>query len=268
MSALSEDEETQKKGFIFVWNRISISDRHENFRRALALRLLDVFQVLPIRLACLHYCYNSSSPFLAVLASAAKSVIRVRIRTHRGSHTECLYKLMSFGILVQEFPFTEDGCIQLANQIKWLERRRKKEAYLSKNPQVKGAVDLPSNHDVLWGEGKQIFWHPGNILLHELVEAYDEQYNRLSKDGKTNLADQLVSVVQGYSGRFLNLDSKSGMWVEVSNIEAREKVTHRFRRNRAVGLKRRSTHSNMPIVAKRRNSEGDAKRPRMMLNGS
>eukprot|EP00980_Cylindrotheca_fusiformis_P029145 scaffold22737_cov120-Cylindrotheca_fusiformis.AAC.8 len=252
VSTLSEDEETQKKGVVVVVNSTGLSERHMRFHRAVPLKHLQVAEYFPIRLACLHYCHNSSSSFpsivLSDLASAAKSMVRVRIRTHKGSHTECLYKLMSFGIPVQEFPFTEDGGIELANHVRWLEKHRKKEAYLIKKPPIEGAVDLPSNHDVLLGRGKQIIRHLGNRLLHELVEAYDNQYNRLSKDGKTKLADQIVSIVHGYSGRFMKFDNECGMWVEVSNLEARDKVTHRFRRNRAVG--------SQPIVATK-SSEAD-----------
>eukprot|EP00980_Cylindrotheca_fusiformis_P030634 scaffold25143_cov142-Cylindrotheca_fusiformis.AAC.1 len=176
---------------------------------------------------------------------------------------------MSFGIPVQDFPFSRDGESLLANHSKFLEKCKKKEAYLRKNPPIEGAVDLPSNHDVLWGRGKQIVRHPGNRLLHELVEAYDQQYNRLSKDGKTKLAEQIVTVVHGYSGRFLKNDKESGMWVAVSNLEAREKVAHRFRRNRAIGLKGGSTDYNEPGQARmNKGTDGGGKRPRMMFNGS
>eukprot|EP00980_Cylindrotheca_fusiformis_P012259 scaffold2995_cov130-Cylindrotheca_fusiformis.AAC.4 len=272
VSTVMEDEETQKKGVVFVANVSGVSARHEQCHRKLAMRLLALADFFPTRVACLHFCYNSSSRFapilLSVLASAATSILRVRIRTHDGSHTEWLYKLMSFGIPIQEFPFTEDGGIQLANHVNWLEKRRKKEEYLRKNPPVEGAVDLPSNHDVLWGRGKQVFQHAGNRLFHELVDAYGDQYNRLSKDGKTKLADQIVAVVHGYSGRFRKLN-EARMWVEVSNLEAREKVTHRFRHNRALGLKGRPTRTSEPNVAmKSKQTDGGGKRPRMMFNGS
>eukprot|EP00980_Cylindrotheca_fusiformis_P019586 scaffold6795_cov110-Cylindrotheca_fusiformis.AAC.3 len=295
MSTLCDDEETQKKGVVVVANVVGLSDRHEKCHLALLWRLNAVDQALPFRLGCLHYCYNSSSRLssmlLSRLASVARPRVQVRIRTHNGtsslschhimysfssrnllpgSHTDCLHKLMSFGIPVQELPFTDDGDILQASHIKWLEKRRKKEAYLRWNSPIDGAVDLPSNHDVLWGRGKQIFGHPGNRLLHELVEAYDGQYNGRSKDGKTQVADQIIAVVHGYSGRFLKTDHESGMWIEVSQLEAREKVTHRFRRNRAVVQKGgASTHSNEPIVAwTSKDKDGGSKRSRMMFNGS
>eukprot|EP00980_Cylindrotheca_fusiformis_P012838 scaffold3169_cov107-Cylindrotheca_fusiformis.AAC.8 len=294
ISTLMEDEETQKKGFIVVSNVTGLADRHEKCHRKLAMRLLALGTYQPLRLGCLHYySSNANSLFgamlLSVLASATRAVIRVRIRTHYGtfstrkrppyvpsdltvlslgSHNEFLYKLMSFGIPVQEFPFPQEGVVKLANHVKWLEKRRKKEFYLGRNPPIEGAVDLPSKHDVLLGRGKQIFRHPGNRLLHELVEAYFNQYDRLSKDGKTKLADQIVSIVQGYSGRFFKLDKESGMWVEVSSLEAREKVTHRFRHSRALGLKGGSTHSCESIASwTNKGTDGGGKRSRIMFSG-
>eukprot|EP00980_Cylindrotheca_fusiformis_P031289 scaffold26125_cov162-Cylindrotheca_fusiformis.AAC.2 len=38
------------------------------------------------------------------------------------------------GRQAKEFPFTEDSGIELANHVKWLEKRRKKESYLAKEP--------------------------------------------------------------------------------------------------------------------------------------
>eukprot|EP00980_Cylindrotheca_fusiformis_P002558 scaffold607_cov109-Cylindrotheca_fusiformis.AAC.4 len=249
-----------------------LSDRHEKCHRTLVRRLTVIAQAVPYRFVCLHYCYNSSSSFpsalLSILASAANSLIRVRMRPHNGSHSECLYKLMSFGIPVQEFPFREDGNTTLANHVIWLEKRRKKEEYLSKNPPIEGAVDLPSKYDVLGGRGKHIFRHPGNRLLHELVESYYDQYNQLPKEGRTSLADQLVAVVHGYSGRFMKPDIQSGMWVEASSVEAREKVTHRFRRHRALDAKGGYIHSAKPIiVGSSRETDGGGKRSRMMFSG-
>eukprot|EP00980_Cylindrotheca_fusiformis_P006080 scaffold1308_cov93-Cylindrotheca_fusiformis.AAC.5 len=282
ISTLYEDEETQKKGVVVVANGSGLSERHEKHHRALSSRLLAIAEHFPVRLACLHYCYNSSRTFssmlLSVLASAAKSIVRVRVRIHNGtcsiqyrltytllllnksflgSHTECLYNLMPFGIPVDEYPFTSKGSVNLENHGKWMEQRRKKEAYLSKYPPIEGAVVLPSNYDVLWGRGKLILRHPGNHLLHELVDAYFDQYNQLSKTGRTNLADQIVAVVHGFSGRFMKMDNESGMWVEVSEQDAREKVTHRFRHSRE-----RSVKGGSMVYS---GTGGGGKRLRMML---
>eukprot|EP00980_Cylindrotheca_fusiformis_P017568 scaffold5516_cov105-Cylindrotheca_fusiformis.AAC.2 len=280
MSTLSEDEETQKMGIVGVLNMLGLSERHEKHHRELLWRLTAIGQVLPSRLECLHCCGITSnrltSALLLIIATGANPTLRVRMRIHYGtysspyrssvfpslkesflgSHTEWLYKLMSFGIPVDKFPFKADGGVQLANQVAWMRKRRKKEAYLLKYPRIEGAVDLPSNNDVLWGRGKQIYWHPGNRVLRELVETYEDEYNGLSRDDKTKLTHRIVSVVHGFSGRFLKPDKESGMWMEVSDSEAREKVAHRFRRNRELALK------------SARATDRDRKRPRMMFDGS
>eukprot|EP00980_Cylindrotheca_fusiformis_P019168 scaffold6501_cov98-Cylindrotheca_fusiformis.AAC.2 len=275
LSTLSEDEETQKMGIVGVVNMSGLSECHGKLHRELLWRLTVIGQVLPSRLECLHCCSTSSSNFtsalLSTIAAAANPILRVRTRTHNGPYTECLSRLASFGIPVEEFPFTADGGVQLANQVEWMRKRRKKEAYLLKYPQIDGAVNLPSNNDVLWGRGKQIYWHPGNRVLRELVETYEDEYNELSRDGKTKVAHRIVSVVHGFSGRFLKPDEESGMWIEVSDLEAREKVTHRFRRNRELALKSGCRHSiNKPVVARssKETDAGDRKRPRIMFNGS
>jgi hypothetical protein len=144
---------------------------------------------------------------------------------------------MTFGIPLQGFPVAIGGGLQLANHVKWMKRRRKKEAYLSKNPSLEGAVDLPSKSDVLLGRGSPFNLHPGNRLLHEIVESYYEQYCDVPRHGKTRLAQGLVDMVHKYSGHFLKQDVESGMWVEVSNIEARNKVNHSFRRKREFDQK-------------------------------
>eukprot|EP00980_Cylindrotheca_fusiformis_P019589 scaffold6795_cov110-Cylindrotheca_fusiformis.AAC.6 len=249
MSTLCEDEETQKKGVVVVANVLDLPDGDTKFHRALLWRL-NVVGSFP-------------STLLSELASTARPTTQVRIRTHNGTSS-----LPRVTIAYHDLPFAEDGGILLANHMKWLEKRSKKEAYLRRYPPIEGAVDLPSKHDVLWGKGKQIVGYPGNRLFHELVEAYGDQYNQLSKDGKTKLASLIIADIHEYSGRFLKLDNESGMWVEVSALEAREKVTHRFRRNRAVGLNGGSTHFKEPSVAWTTKETGGCKRSRMMFSGS
>eukprot|EP00980_Cylindrotheca_fusiformis_P029779 scaffold23836_cov137-Cylindrotheca_fusiformis.AAC.1 len=139
ISTLSEDEETQKKGTVIVSYSMGMSDHTDQTHRKLIWSTGVVGQSLTLRLACLHYCYNFSSPLLPAIAFAAKSMARVRLRIHKGSHSECQYKLMTFGIPVKGFPVTLDGSLRLANHAKWIEKRRKKEAYLSKNLPIEGA---------------------------------------------------------------------------------------------------------------------------------
>jgi hypothetical protein len=87
MSSLADDEETQKKGVVFVSYSLDMPERPDESRRKLIWGASAIVQSLPIRGTSVHYCYNSATigPFLPVLAYAAGSVLRVRIRTHHGA---------------------------------------------------------------------------------------------------------------------------------------------------------------------------------------
>jgi len=81
--------------------------------------------------------------------------------------------------------------------------------------------------------------HPGNRHLHELEALkYEEYYDSAKRDRKTEIAEELVQQINKSSGRFLKRDDGSGMWVEVPNREARDKVCHGFRRKREWDLKK------------------------------
>lgn len=108
------------------------------------------------------------------------------------------------------------------------------------NKPKEGAVDLPCKCDVLLGRGKPFNSHPGNKQLHEIVASFYKKYNGLLRAEKTKLAEEIVFMVRGYGGNFLKQDEKSGMWVAVSNLEARNKVAHGFRRKREFELKART----------------------------
>jgi hypothetical protein len=87
MSSLADDEETQKKGVVFVSYNLDMPERPDESRRGVIWSNSVIAQSLPIRVTGFHYCYNSSKagPFLPLLAHAVGSVIRVRMRTHRGA---------------------------------------------------------------------------------------------------------------------------------------------------------------------------------------
>ena len=141
---------------------------------------------------------------------------------------------MTFGIPVNVFPVsTSDGNLKLGNHLKWIERRRQKEIYLSTHDSLPvGSVDIPSRSDVLLGRGKPFNVHPGNRRLHEIVESHYDEYDLAQRSVKTRIAKSVVETIKGYSGRFLKQDEECGMWVEVSDSEARQKVNHGFRRKR------------------------------------
>jgi hypothetical protein len=239
MSSIAEDEESQKRGIVCVLytldSKLKSSETNGNIWWAAASNLVS----LPIRVSSFHHCYGSYiGPMMKIASGIVNSFTRARMRTHQGSHSECQYKLMTFGIPVKEFPVTTQGQLKTGKHKGWVERRKQKENYLKANDVQVGAVDLPIKYDVLLGKGMPCQEHAGNKHLHETVAMCYEEYDYAKRDRKTEIAEELVALVNQSSGRFLKRDEASGMWVEVPLREAREKVCHGFRRKREWDLKK------------------------------
>jgi len=105
-------------------------------------------------------------------------------------------------------------------------------------PSIHDTDDVkPSFHDVLFGRGK-VKEHPGNILLHSLIDKRRFRYETAPKWGKTVIAEEIVSIIREKCGRFLKCESakedESKKWVVVGKDEAREKVAHTFRSKRST----------------------------------
>ena len=245
-STLSDDEETQKKGYVHIFYTIDADEHSDLTRRKLVVSAAKLIHCLPIRLACFHYCHNCNDPsklvdFIPLIATSSKPEYQVRIRLHEGTHTGCQYKLMSFGIPMNVFPVSLTGKLKTASHLKWIERRKQKELYMKQHSLPIGAVDIPSRNDVILGRGRPFNIHPGNRLLHEIVESHFEEYDSAERNEKTRLAKSIVATINRDSGRFLKQHEESGMWVEVSETEARQKVNHSFRRKREFDLKAQAT---------------------------
>ena len=148
-----------------------------------------------------------------------------------GSYTEWMYKLMCYGIPHNLIPLTSEYKLKIKNHLDYLEMRM-----IAENP-MNGSdgskikmIDLPSNNDVLLGKGKPIQEYRGNQKLSLLVDTLVEQYDTKSKSEKTAMAAEIVHKVKASKGRFLSKDS--GIWTEVSDDMARDKVSHMFRHQR------------------------------------
>jgi len=153
-----------------------------------------------------------------------------------GTHTECQYSLLAFGVPVYALPVTYEGELKTAAHLKWLNRRQTKEA------KVRVAVDemdggrsspfdcvgLPGLQDVLLGRGKTVQDHVGNIRMRGIVSSYLTEYKKAAKLDKALVALKVVTEINEVGGRFLKRNS-DGWWEEVSNEAAREKVSMTFR---------------------------------------
>ena len=137
-----------------------------------------------------------------------------------------------------------DLCIQ--NHWEWLEQRRVHEQSLMQqdgkfvSSQV---VLIPRRFDVLLGRGKTASEHTGNLRAFHIVEMNRKRYELAGKFEKTQIAEKIVHLIHQSYGRFLkkDQDSENGgtgiCWVETSTEEAREKISHCFRRLRELDSK-------------------------------
>jgi hypothetical protein len=132
IAAMSDDERAQREGFLTVAYNVQV-DIASLFKRQVAKiqhvsigRFTRMRECLPMRPSAIHFCYNDIRlrPFISIYQKLIGTHGRVRFRTHLGSHTECQYALMSFGIMPESLPVDSEGnknCISL-NQ--WIEKQK------------------------------------------------------------------------------------------------------------------------------------------------
>lgn len=89
-------------------------------------------------------------------------------------------------------------------------------------------VGLPSKFDVLCGQSRICANHTGNRRFQVVLDIYAPRYNAAtSKQEKMTLTKEIVGCIAAANGRFLKY--KDGLWVEISNVTARDKVSHALR---------------------------------------
>jgi hypothetical protein len=87
---------------------------------------------------------------------------------------------------------------------------------------------LPSKFDVLCGQSRICANHTGNRRFQVVLDIYAPKYeDAKSKQDKMMLTKEIVSCIATSSGRFLKFND--GMWVEISDVTARDKVSHALR---------------------------------------
>ena len=81
--------------------------------------------------------------------------------------------------------------------------------------------------------------HCGNNIFRDYAEQLRPRYEKLSKEEKTGVSLELVSMVHEAGGRFIQKDEESGLWYEVGYNRARKKASQALREenpsNRADG---------------------------------
>jgi hypothetical protein len=201
---------------------------------------------LPVRWCSMHKFLEHTASgvsrmnmFVDAAISAFSPDVRARLRLHYGSFTEWMYEAMTFGIPHHLVPLTADYKMKTKNHLDYLAMRKTAEDFADGSTSLGiKMTDLPANRDVLLGKGKPIQEFRGNQRLSAIIDDYVDQYQvESSKTEKTALAAEMVHKVKtSYDGRFLTKDS--GLWIEVSDDLARDKVSHMFRHQRQKANKK------------------------------
>lgn len=184
-----------------------------------------------------------------------------------GSHLECQYALTTFGIPREALPVSTDGTTSTQYLEAWLAARLAidKEREKAMSPRAGTPLDSKSEgtsssgsvtsqykiswssptsasavpqgtleiqpNDVLFGRGKTVVEHPGNLRFRSIVGVRMEEYEAASRLEKTCMTENIVQLVKDANGRFLKRDD-GGDWEEVDDETARKKVAHAFRNRR------------------------------------
>jgi hypothetical protein len=159
-----------------------------------------------------------------------------------GTHLECVYALTTYGIPSESFPVTAAGELKRKKHLDWFKMRKKQEDDNSGRPRIV----VPSHSDVFFGRGKPFREHIGNLKLYNLLDANLARYEAVKLKEKSITIGEMVDAITISGGRFLK--QESGVWVEVDEKIAREKVSHAFRtRIRIASTEAEKEENRIPV---------------------
>lgn len=120
-------------------------------------------------------------------------------------------------------------------------------------------VGVPNKFDVLCGQSRICANHTGNRRFQVVLDIYASRYDAVkSKQEKMMLTKEIVGCIASSGGRFLKY--KDGMWIEISRVTARDKVSHALR-TKVQSQKRQQAEKLSPNDSKK-NKRGSIRKRR------
>ncbi|KAL3907056.1 MAG: hypothetical protein SGILL_009027 [Bacillariaceae sp.] len=248
MQHISDDVDTQILGTVMVkFIHRDSPKREDGHLEKITSSARRIFLCSPVRMSAFHLCLPDTLLAHALKASlivAGSFQDRMRIRTHVGSVTECLYALRSFGIPTKYFPsdlkrrardYQKDrkrATEQLAAKEAILKQRQQEyEEKGQEGPYPFFAPDLilrPRHEDCLFGKGMPNMNHHGNVSMRKMLEQRWDRYDKAKYGEKMDIAWEVIFEIKRGQGRFLK-EEASGLYTEVDDESAREKISIAFR---------------------------------------
>ncbi|KAG7373941.1 hypothetical protein IV203_013036 [Nitzschia inconspicua] len=254
-SCLAEDIETQKYGYVCI----AVPDRGvvETFKNISNPETRQDWKDFlnndykPLRLSAFHLIHPEGpgfqllKAFWVMYSSRKDDCAKARFYTNLELETQ--YKLLTYGIPIQELPLTVTGTLKTKNHILWIKSRHLIDKAREKGQDIANIGTLhPGVYDVLFSRGGNSS-HFGNMEFRQIIASRIEAYNSGGRKERTTIRHDIIRMVHRKGGRFLMMQS-DGWWVELSNEKlVMEKVTNAiydFNR-KAVAKERRQESSSV-----------------------
>jgi hypothetical protein len=127
-------------------------------------------------------------------------------------------------------------------------------------------IKEPHEHDVLYGRGGGTNHHQGNKRYRRMVEDRKLDYVNSKRLDKPLVALEIIKTWRGQTppGRFLKMDDKTGLWLDVGDKKAREKTSQALR-EKAPEIRRKQEEDEMVKAGKVRLHFSLGFQPRIIL---
>jgi hypothetical protein len=276
-SVLSEDVESQKKGFVIIGSvDKEFLEAYWRCSTEMQRDMNSFFQSYPLRVSAIHLCLPSG-PVMNMVRALVSLVLlgkseRMRTRVYSEvTEMETQYELLTFGIPVHMLPISSTGTIKTKHFLQWIKIQTYIDNIREMNYSRPGSLGeafpivYPALQDVLFSKGGNIS-HYGNIEFRQLLLTHMEAYNSLScrvkrKEFRRKIID---SVIQERKGRFLQLHP-IGFWFEITDEKVLSDKIHSafYDQNRKVAAEKNqqkihSATENFLESQKRRKLNGDS----------
>jgi len=225
MSLVADDEETQKKGLVFIAYALGL-EVADGIREFFWLHT-RIGIALPVRVGAFHYCMDKLAvqPIIQLMAFGMDRKILSRMRLFVGGDVECQYHLTTYGISPDCIPLTSTNKVKAAHIDAWIKRRKRVE---SDPESCRDLIEFPSMNDVLVVTGNDLVQRGGYDSYCMFVESRVEAY--MNARNKEQFLDGLVASATSLT-RFLERDeAEDGFWRLARPAAVRSKICNSLRR--------------------------------------
>ena len=100
---------------------------------------------------------------------------------------EVMYDLMSYGLPVKSFPVNAKGKHNKKEHLNWIWSRQKIEEDTTTAKERRPEIIIPGRLDVIFGRGKPLQQHIGNIRLYHMIDENLDRYIQRSMQQSCDL---------------------------------------------------------------------------------